>query len=62
MAGVKVNLGFAKAIISYFGMFSITIELMLFFPKAFFTGNVLHAIIMIFPSCRDTPSFPTLNI
>jgi hypothetical protein len=41
------NLGINKAIMPYFGVYSITIGLMLFSPKTFFMGNVLHAVTMV---------------
>jgi hypothetical protein len=41
------NLGITKAAMPYFGVFSILIGLMLFFPQTFFLGNLLHAVTIV---------------
>lgn len=41
------NLGITKAALPYFGVLSIIMGLMLFFPKTFFIGNVLSAMMIV---------------
>ncbi|CCH01419.1 hypothetical protein FAES_3411 [Fibrella aestuarina BUZ 2] len=41
------DLGISKAIMPYFGVFSIVIGLMLLFPQTFFISNVLNAITIV---------------
>jgi len=41
------NLGITKATISYFGVFSIIVGLLLFFPQTFFISNVLNAVTIV---------------
>jgi hypothetical protein len=40
-------LGVTKSTMSYFGVFSILIGLMLFFPQTFFISNVLNAVTIV---------------
>ena len=40
-------LGVTKSMMPYFGVFSIIIGLMLFFPQTFFISNVLHAVTIV---------------
>jgi hypothetical protein len=44
---MMTTLGITKSLMPYFGVFSITIGLMLFFPQTFFISNVLHAIVIV---------------
>lgn len=46
-AKMMANLGITKAVMPYFGVFSIVIGLMLFFPQTFFIGNVLNAVTIV---------------
>ena len=46
-AKIMANLGITQSIMPYFGVFSIIIGLMLFFPQTFFASNVLHAVIVV---------------
>jgi len=46
-AKMMANLGLTKTMMPYFGIFSIAIGLMLFFPYTFFIGNVLNAIAIV---------------
>jgi hypothetical protein len=41
------NLGVSKTVMPYFGVFSIIIGLLLFFPQTFFIANFLHAITIV---------------
>ncbi|ATL48924.1 hypothetical protein COR50_18100 [Chitinophaga caeni] len=41
------DLGISSSVLPYFGVFSIIIGLMLFFPQTFFTGNLLQAITIV---------------
>ncbi|MEI9918412.1 MAG: hypothetical protein WDO14_06370 [Bacteroidota bacterium] len=41
------ELGISKSIMPYFGVFSVILGLMLFFPQTFFLGNVLNAITIV---------------
>lgn len=46
-AKMMANLGITKAMMPYFGAFSIVVGLMLLFPQTFFLGNVLNAITIV---------------
>ena len=46
-AKMMENLGVTKTVMPYFGVFSIIIGLMLFFPQTFFTSNLLNAITIV---------------
>ena len=46
-AKMMANLGLTKTMMPYFGIFSIAIGLMLFFPHTFFIGNVLNALAIV---------------
>ncbi len=46
-AKMMANLGITKSVMPYFGVLSIILGLMLFFPQTFFLSNVLNAIIII---------------
>lgn len=46
-ARMMANLGVTKSIIPYFGVFSILVGLMLFFPQTFFISNLLNAITIV---------------
>lgn len=41
------TLGVSKSVMPYFGVFSILIGLMLFFPQTFFMGNLLSALVIV---------------
>lgn len=41
------NLGISKSIMPYFGVISILIGVMLFFPQTFFVANLLNAITIV---------------
>ncbi len=41
------NLGITQSTIPYFGVFSIIVGLLLFFPQTFFISNVLNAITIV---------------
>lgn len=41
------NLGISKSAMPYFGVLSILMGLMLFFPQTFFMANLLNAIIIV---------------
>ncbi|CCH53021.1 hypothetical protein BN8_02080 [Fibrisoma limi BUZ 3] len=44
---MMADLGISKAIMPFFGVFSIIIGLMLLFPQTFFIGNVLNAVTIV---------------
>jgi hypothetical protein len=44
---MMATLGITKAVMPYFGIFSIIIGLMLLFPKTFFISNILHAVVIV---------------
>lgn len=44
---MMTKLGITKTVVPYFGVFSIIIGLMLFFPQTFFISNVLNAITIV---------------
>lgn len=44
---MMANLGINKTIIPYFGVLSIIIGLMLFFPQIFFIANILNAVTIV---------------
>ena len=44
---MMVNLGVTQAVLPYFGVLSIIMGLMLFFPKTFFIGNVISAMMIV---------------
>ena len=46
-AKMMSNLGVTKSIMPYFGVFSIVVGLMLFFPQTFFISNVFHSITIV---------------
>lgn len=46
-AKMMAELGISKTIVPYFGVLSIIIGLMLFFPQTFFISNVLNAITIL---------------
>ncbi|WP_428659066.1 hypothetical protein [Runella sp.] len=46
-AKMMANLGITKSVMPYFGVFSIIVGLMLFFPQTFFLSNVLNAITIV---------------
>lgn len=46
-AKMMKSLGVTQAVLPYFGVLSIIMGLMLFFPKTFFIGNVLSAIMIV---------------
>ena len=41
------NLGITQSIIPYFGVFSIIVGLLLFFPQTFFISNMLNAVTIV---------------
>lgn len=41
------NIGITQTVMPYFGVFSIIIGLMLFFPQTFFISNLLNAITIV---------------
>ncbi len=41
------TLGIGKSVMPYFGVLSILIGLMLFFPQTFFMGNLLNALVIV---------------
>jgi len=41
------NLGISKTVMPYFGVFSIIIGLMLFFPQTFFVSNLFNAVTIV---------------
>ncbi len=41
------TLGISKSVMPYFGVLSILIGLMLFFPQTFFMGNLLNALVIV---------------
>lgn len=47
-AKMMANLGITPTIMPYFGVFSIVVGLMLFFPQTFFLGNLLNALTIVF--------------
>jgi hypothetical protein len=46
-AKMMANLGVTKSIMPYFGVFSIVVGSMLFFPQTFFISNVLNAMTIV---------------
>lgn len=46
-AQMMSDLGIGKAAMPYFGVFSIVIGLMLFFPQTFVLGNILNAVTIV---------------
>ncbi|MGN6494755.1 MAG: hypothetical protein ACTHLE_22395 [Agriterribacter sp.] len=44
---MMTDLGITKTMMPYFGIFSVIVGLMLFFPQTFFLGNVLNAITIV---------------
>lgn len=44
---MMTELGINKTIMPYFGVFSVILGLMLFFPQTFFISNVLNAITIV---------------
>ena len=44
---MMATLGVAQPLMPYFGVFSVILGLMLFFPQTFFISNVLQAIVII---------------
>ncbi len=46
-AKMMADLGISKSFMPYFGVLSISLGLMLFFPQTFFLSNVLNAIIIV---------------
>lgn len=44
---MMANLGVTQSIMPYFGVFSIIIGLMLFFPQTFFISNLLNALTIV---------------
>lgn len=46
-AKVMANLGISKAMMPYFGSFSILVGLMLLFPQTFVLSNVLNAVTIV---------------
>lgn len=46
-AKMMANLGITKSVMPYFGVFSIIIGSLLFFPQTFFLSNVLQAITIV---------------
>lgn len=46
-AKMMADLGFTKTMMPYFGVFSILIGLMLFFPKTFLISNILNAFTIV---------------
>ncbi|TDQ11738.1 hypothetical protein ATK78_0866 [Pedobacter metabolipauper] len=46
-AKMMTDLGITKTVMPYFGVFSIIVGLMLFFPQTFFFSNVLNAITIV---------------
>lgn len=46
-AKMMANLGITKSMTPYFGVFSIIVGLMLFFPQTFFLANVLNAVTIV---------------
>ena len=46
-AKMMANLGITKTIMPYFGVFSIIIGLLLFFPQTLFISNVLNAVTIV---------------
>lgn len=46
-AKMMVTLGVTQSMMPFFGVFSITVALMLFFPQTFFISNLLNAITIV---------------
>ena len=46
-AQMMTDLGITKTIMPYFGVFSILIGLMLFFPQTFVPSNILNAVVIV---------------
>ncbi|WP_111670175.1 hypothetical protein [Algoriphagus litoralis] len=46
-AQMMADLGVTKEIMPYFGVYSILIGLMLFFPQTFLVSNILHAVTIV---------------
>lgn len=46
-AQMMSELGITKSVMPYFGVFSILIGLMLFFPQTFVLSNILNAIVIV---------------
>ena len=46
-AQMMSDLGIAKGVMPYFGVFSVLIGLMLFFPPTFVLSNILHAVTIV---------------
>ena len=46
-AQMMTDLGITKGMMPYFGVFSILIGLMLFFPQTFLLSNILHTIVIV---------------
>ena len=46
-AQMMADLGITKSVMPYFGVFSILIGLMLFFPQTFLLSNILHAVVIV---------------
>ena len=46
-AKLMAELGIKQSIMPYFGVFSIIIGLLLFFPQTFFISNILHAFTIV---------------
>ena len=46
-AKMMTNLGVSKSVMPFFGVFSILIGLMLFFPQTFFLANLLNALTIV---------------
>lgn len=46
-AKMMSELGITKAMMPYFGVFSIVVGLMLFFPQTFVLGNILNAVTIV---------------
>lgn len=44
---MMTDLGITKGMMPYFGVFSIVVGLMLFFPQTFFISNVLNAVTIV---------------
>jgi len=44
---MMTDLGISKTIMPFFGVFSIVIGLMLFFPQTFFISNLLNAVTIV---------------
>ncbi|WP_269225061.1 hypothetical protein [Flavobacterium eburneipallidum] len=44
---IMTELGIEQSFMPYFGVFSIIIGLMLFFPKTYFISNILHAFTIV---------------